>query len=301
MKITKLGAIDIGSNSVRCLIVNVIYKEGDTYYKKVSMIRLPVRLGQDVFKYGKIRKVTCDRFLEGMKAYSYLLSVHGVQDFRAVATSAMREAANSKQVVQRVRRKAGIDIEVIDGQEEARLVFSSKLYDAINANESNFVYIDVGGGSTEISIIKDKRVLRSKSFKIGGVRLMNELVDVKEWNKIQAWLEKYATSIPQKAAIGAGGNINKLHKMSLKSVKEALSYDYVERQRMFIQSLDIDRRVTEIGLNFDRADVITHGLDIYLKVMKWAGCRDIYVPKMGVSDGLIRDMYQREFRSEIEQ
>ena len=137
MIVTKLGAIDIGSNSVRCLIVNVIFKDGYTYYKKVSMIRLPVRLGQDVFKYGKIRKMTKDRFLEGMKAYDHLLSVHGVQDFRAVATSAMREAANGRQLVQRVRRKTGIDIEIIDGNEEARLVFSSKLYDTINADEHN--------------------------------------------------------------------------------------------------------------------------------------------------------------------
>ena len=301
MIVTKLGAIDIGSNSVRCLIVNVIFKEGYTYYKKVSMIRLPVRLGQDVFKYGKIRKITKDRFLEGMKAYDHLLSVHGVQDFRAVATSAMREAGNSRQLVQRVRRKTGIDIEIIDGNEEARLVFSSKLYDTINADEHNFVYIDVGGGSTEISIIKDKKVLQSKSFKIGGVRLMNELVEGREWNKMQAWLEKHAASIPKKAAIGAGGNINKLHKISLQPVTEPLSYEYLKGQLKFIQSLDVDRRITEIGLNFDRADVITFGLDIYLKVMKWSGCPRIYVPKIGVSDGLIRDLYHREYRSEVEQ
>lgn len=301
MKVTKLGAIDIGSNSVRCLIVNVIFKDGYTYYKKVSMIRLPVRLGQDVFKYGKIRKITKDRFLEGMKAYDHLLSVHGVQDFRAVATSAMREAGNSRQLVQRVRRKTGIDIEIIDGNEEAQLVFSSKLYDTINADEHNFVYVDVGGGSTEISIIKDKKVLESKSFKIGGVRLMNELVEAKEWKKMQAWLEKHAASIPKKAAIGAGGNINKLHKISLRPVTEPLSYEYVKGQRKFIQSLDVDRRITEIGLNFDRADVITFGLDIYLKAMKWSGCSRIYVPKIGVSDGLIRDLYHREYRAEVEQ
>ena len=301
MIVTKLGAIDIGSNSVRCLIVNVIFKDGYTYYKKVSMIRLPVRLGQDVFKYGKIRKITKARFLEGMKAYDHLLSVHGVQDFRAVATSAMREAANSRQLVQRVRRKTGIDIEIIDGNEEARLVFSSKLYDTINADEHNFVYIDVGGGSTEISIIKDKKVLQSKSFKIGGVRLMNELVEGREWKKMQAWLEKHAASIPKKAAIGAGGNINKLHKISLQPVTKPLSYEYVKGQRKFIQSLDVERRITEIGLNFDRADVITFGLDIYLKAMKWSGCPRIYVPKIGVSDGLIRDLYHREYRSEVEQ
>jgi exopolyphosphatase/guanosine-5'-triphosphate,3'-diphosphate pyrophosphatase len=301
MIVTKLGAIDIGSNSVRCLIVNVVYKDGYTHYKKVSMVRLPVRLGQDVFKYGKIRKVTRDRFLDGMKAYEHLLSVHGVQDFRAVATSAMREAKNGKKIVSRVLRKTGIDIETISGKEEARLVFSSKLYDTINADVHNFVYIDVGGGSTEISIIQDKKVLNSKSFKVGGVRLMNELVDQREWDKMQSWLEKYAAPIEQKAAIGAGGNINKIHKLSQKPVTEALSYNYLDGQRKFIEGLDVESRITEMGLNFDRADVITFGLDIYLKAMKWSGCERIYVPKIGVSDGLIRDLYHKEFREKIEQ
>ena len=301
MIVTKLGAIDIGSNSVRCLIVNVIFKDGYTYYKKVSMIRLPVRLGQDVFKYGKIRSITRERFLEGMKAYDHLLSVHGVQDFRAVATSAMREASNSEYLVQRVSRKTGIEIEIIDGKEEARLVFSSKLYDSINAHVSNFVYIDVGGGSTEISIIKDRKVLQSKSFKIGGVRLMNEMVDHAEWNEMQSWLENHAGSITKNAAIGAGGNINKLHKLSLRPVTEPLSYEYVQKQYVVIQSLDVERRITEIGLNFDRADVITFALEIYLKAMKWSGCPEIYVPKIGVSDGLIRDLYHREYRSKVEQ
>ncbi|MEL0109016.1 MAG: exopolyphosphatase [Cryomorphaceae bacterium] len=301
MIVTKLGAIDIGSNSVRCLIVNVVYKDGYTHYKKVSMIRLPVRLGQDVFKYGKIRKVTRDRFLEGMKAYEHLLSVHGVQDFRAVATSAMREAKNGRQIVNRVLRKTGIQIETISGKEEARLVFSSKLYDTINADVSNFIYIDVGGGSTEISIIEGKQVLRSKSFKVGGVRLMNELVEQGEWTKMQRWLEKHAAPLKDKAAIGAGGNINKLHKLSLKPVTEALSFEYVNGQRTFIEGLDVERRITEMGLNFDRADVITFGLEIYLKAMQWSGCGRIYVPKIGVSDGLIRDLYHKEFRAQIEQ
>lgn len=301
MIVTKLGAIDIGSNSVRCLIVNVVYKDGYTYYKKVSMIRLPVRLGQDVFKYGKIRKITRDRFIEGMKAYEHLLSVHGVQDFRAVATSAMREAKNGRQIVSRVLRKTGIDIETISGKEEARLVFSSKLYDTINAEEKKFVYIDVGGGSTEISIIEDKQVKASKSFKVGGVRLMNDLVESSEWERMQRWLEKHAAPIKKKAAIGAGGNINKLHKLSRKEVTEPLSYKYVDAQRRFIESLDVDSRITEMGLNFDRADVITFGLEIYLKAMLWSGCERIYVPKIGVSDGLIRDLYHKEFREKVEQ
>lgn len=300
MIVTKLGAIDIGSNSIRCLIVNVIYKDGYTHYKKVSMVRLPVRLGQDVFKYGKIRKTTRDRFVDGMKAYNHLLNVHGVKDFRAVATSAMREAENGKKLALKVLAKTGIDIDIIDGKEEARLVFSSKLYDTIQAKESNFVYVDVGGGSTEISIIKGKNVLTSKSFKIGGVRLMNELVNEKEWANMKQWLANNAAGLNDKAAIGAGGNINKLHKLSLRPVTSPLEYDYILERNKEIEALDVDSRVTEMGLNFDRADVITFALQIYLKVMEWSGCKVMYVPKIGVSDGLIRDLYHSEYRASIE-
>ena len=300
MKVTKLGAIDIGSNSVRCLIVNVVYKDGYTYYKKVSMIRLPIRLGQDVFKYGKIRKITRDRFVQGMKAYEHLLSVHGVEDYRTVATSAMREAKNSRHITQRVLRKTGIQIETISGEEEARLVFSSKLYDTIKAKENCFVYIDVGGGSTEISVIEDQQVLTSKSFKIGGVRLMNDLVEQHQWDQMQLWIETNTSALKNKAAIGAGGNINKLHKLSLKPVTEPLMDVFIEDYRQSISKMSVEDRITEMGLNFDRADIITYGLEIYLKAMQWSNCRSIYVPKIGVSDGLIRDLYHKEFRATTE-
>lgn len=296
MKVTKLGAIDIGSNSVRCLIVNVVYRDGYTHYKKVSMIRLPIRLGQDVFKYGKIRKITRDRFVQGMKAFEHLLAVHGVEDYRAVATSAMREAKNSRQITQRVLRKTGIEIETISGEEEARLVFSSKLFDTIKAKENYFVYIDVGGGSTEISIIENQRVLTSKSFKIGGVRLMNDLVEPHQWEQMQHWIETNTSGLKSKAAIGAGGNINKLHKLSLKPVTEPLTDTFIANNRKSISQMNVEDRVTELGLNFDRADIITYGLEIYLKAMQWSGCESIYVPKIGVSDGLIRDLYHKEFR-----
>jgi exopolyphosphatase/guanosine-5'-triphosphate,3'-diphosphate pyrophosphatase len=300
MKVTKLGAIDIGSNSVRCLIVNVVYKDGYTHYKKVSMIRLPIRLGQDVFKYGKIRKVTRDRFVQGMKAFEHLLAVHGVEDYRAVATSAMREAKNSRHITQRVLRKTGIEIETISGEEEARLVFSSKLFDTIKAKENYFVYIDVGGGSTEISVIENQRVLTSKSFKIGGVRLMNDLVEPHHWEQMQLWIETNTSGLKNKAAIGAGGNINKLHKLSLKPVTEPLTDAFIADNRKRIVQMNVEDIITELGLNFDRADIITYGLEIYLKAMQWSGCHSIYVPKIGVSDGLIRDLYHREFRATTE-
>ena len=300
MHVTKLGAIDIGSNSVRCLISNVVYKGGYTYYRKVSMIRLPIRLGQEVFLNGALSDETKARFVEGMQAYKHLLKVHGVQDFRAVATSAMREAANGTELVKKVRKSTGINIQIIDGAEEARLVFNSKLYDIIQAPQEYFIYIDVGGGSTELSILHDQDVIASESFKIGGVRVMNGLDTEEEWLRMKKWTERHMRNFHNKAAIGAGGNINKLHKISLRSLNKPLRLSYIEDQFDMISALDVEERVTQLGLNFDRADIIVHALPIYMKVMQWAGVGKIYVPKIGVSDGLIRDLYHKEYKGKVE-
>ena len=300
MIVTKLGAIDIGSNSVRCLVVNVVYKDGYTYYRKAGMVRLPIRLGQDVFEHGKIKNKTKKRFIEGMKAYAHYLKVHDVVDFRAVATSAMREAINGEKIVTQVAKETGIAIEIIGGKEEARLVFNSKIYDIIKAPQENFIYIDVGGGSTEISVIKNKMVEASMSFKIGGVRLMNDLVEKDEWTRMQHWLQENAVPVSDKAAIGAGGNINKLHKLSMKSLQTPLDYTFVSERQEELRALSAEERVTELGLNFDRADIIVHALPIYQKAMLWSGCDHIYVPKIGVSDGLVRDMYHRDYKAQVE-
>ena len=300
MIVTKLGAIDIGSNSVRCLVTNVVYKDGYTYYRKAGMVRLPIRLGQDVFEHGKIKGKTKKRFIEGMKAYAHYLKVHGVVDFRAVATSAMREASNGDKIVAQVAKETGIAIEIIGGKEEARLVFNSKIYDIIKAPQKNFVYIDVGGGSTEISVIQDKKVEASKSFRIGGVRLMNNLVHQEEWTRMERWLQKHAFSVADKTAIGAGGNINKLHKLSMRSLQTPLEYAYLSEQQEVLNAFTVEERVTELGLNFDRADIIVHALPIYQKAMLWSGCDHIYVPKIGVSDGLVRDMYHKDYKAQVE-
>lgn len=300
MNVTKLGAIDIGSNSVRCLISNVVHKNGYTYYRKVSMIRLPIRLGQEVFMNGVLSEETTARFIEGMQSYKHLLKVHGVQDYRAVATSAMREAANGIDLVKKVRKSTGIKIQIIDGAEEARLVFNSKLYDIIQAPQEYFIYIDVGGGSTELSILHNREVIASQSFKIGGVRIMNGLDKEEEWLRMKKWTEKHMRNFHNKAAIGAGGNINKLHKLSLRTLNKPLRLSYIEDQFNMISALDVDERVTKLGLNFDRADIIVHALPIYMRVMQWAGVGKIYVPKIGVSDGLIRDLYHKEYKALIE-
>ena len=300
MNVTKLGAIDIGSNSVRCLISNVVHKDGYTYYRKVSMTRLPIRLGQEVFLNGAVSKETAVRFTEGMQAYQHLLKVHGVEDFRAVATSAMREAANGAELVKKIRKSTGIDIQIIDGAEEARLVFNSKLYDIIQATQEYFIYIDVGGGSTELSILHDQVIIASESFKIGGVRIMNGLDTEEEWLRMKKWTERHMRNFHNNAAIGAGGNINKLHKISLRSLNKPLRLSYIEDQFDMISALDVEERITQLGLNFDRADIIVHALPIYMKVMQWAGVGKIYVPKIGVSDGLIRDLYHKEYKDKVE-
>lgn len=300
MKFVKLAAIDIGSNSIRLLITNIILTESYTYYRKVSMTRLPVRLGEDVFTLGKISKESSQRLIDAMQAYKYIMKVNGVEDFRACATSAMREAKNGTRAVRRIARKTGINIELIDGAEEARLVFESKMFDKIHPEETNFVYIDVGGGSTEISLLLNTEIVASRSFKIGTVRMLNGLVNDEEWTIMQQWVTEKTGDIPNIAMIGSGGNINKLHKISGKQLHEPLTQRYLALQLKTLEKLTTEERVIQFGLNFDRADVIVPALRIYYYATKWAGAHRIYVPKIGVSDGITRDLYHSRYRAQLE-
>lgn len=301
MNFLKLGALDLGSNSIRCLVVNVIPTPEYTHYKKASMTRLPVRLGADVFATGRISDETGERLLHGLKAYSYIFAVHGVAGFRACATSAMREAENSIYWVETVRRETGISIEVIDGQEEARLVFSSKIFDKIQPDESRFLFIDVGGGSTELTLFEEGRAVDSLSLPLGTVRRLTQGIPEGTWERMDAWIDGHAH--PERgplAAIGSGGNINKLYKMSGRQGGEPLSSLYLSQQIKTLSALTMDQLVLELGLNVDRADVLVPALEIYQRVMRRAGCRWIYVPKIGVADGLVRDVYHRSFKADWE-
>lgn len=302
MKLKKLGAIDIGSNSVRLLITNVIHEptKGYTYYKKSSMIRLPIRLGADSFMKGKITRSNRKRMLEGMKAYESIMKVHGVEDYRACATSAMREAANGQKLAKKIKKITGIDIEIIDGEEEARLIFESKLFDRVQPEESRFLYIDVGGGSTELTLLEGGEIVTSRSFKVGTVRLLNQMDTASEWVEMKSWIEQNVKPGMDLAMIGSGGNINKLHKMSGKKINEPLSMRYLNAQAKALSALSRDEKVTELGLNFDRADVIEPALSIYKSAMQWAHARHMYVPKIGVSDGIVRDLYHRKYKDELE-
>lgn len=294
MKIRKFAGIDIGSNAVRLLINNVIeFPDKETQFKKSDLIRVPVRLGQDVFTQGKISENNVSRMLDTMKAFYHLMKVHGVEKYMGCATSAMREASNGEAVSAMIREEAGIDIEIIDGKKEAAIIATTDLHQIIE-KDKNYLYVDVGGGSTEFTIFSNGKIVRSRSFKVGTVRLINEMIDAAYWKRIEDWIRENTKDFRKIAIIGSGGNINKLFKMSGRKPGTPLSYIYLNAQYQFLQELSYDERISELGLNPDRADVIVPATRIYLNACKWSGAKKIHVPKIGLSDGIIKLLYNLE-------
>jgi exopolyphosphatase/guanosine-5'-triphosphate,3'-diphosphate pyrophosphatase len=291
IKIKKYAAIDIGSNAMRLLIVNIVEQEGkEPQFNKSSLVRVPIRLGQDAFTVGEISEENIDRMRDAMTAFNLLMKVHKVQSYRAFATSAMREAYNGKEVVDIIREKADIEIEIIDGKKEAAIIASTDLLHLLNTDET-YLFVDVGGGSTEFTLFSNGKIVTSKSFKAGTVRLLNEMVVDAVWDEIEKWIKTNTADFEEITLIGSGGNINKLFKMSGKAQEKPLSFIYVNSQYAFLNSLTYEQRISELGLNPDRADVIIPAVRIYLNAMKWSGARQIYVPKIGLSDGIVKAMY----------
>ncbi|TCP26762.1 exopolyphosphatase/guanosine-5'-triphosphate,3'-diphosphate pyrophosphatase [Tenacibaculum skagerrakense] len=293
MEIKKYGAIDIGSNAVRLLVANVIEeKDKETKFRKSSLVRVPIRLGADAFVTGEISENNKNRMVEAMKAFSLLMKVHGVEKYKACATSAMREASNGEQIVEKIFEESGIQIDIIDGAKEAAIISSTDLKHLINSDET-YLYVDVGGGSTEFTLFSRGEIVNSKSFKIGTVRLIN---NTKEKNKkiflkVQNWIVKNTMEFKRISLIGSGGNINKLFKMSGLELGRPMSYIYLNAQFEFLKSMTYEERISELSLNPDRADVIIPATKIYLSAMKWSGARRIYVPKIGLSDGIVKSLY----------
>lgn len=294
MKIRKFAAIDIGSNAIRLLTHNVIEERGKkTQFRKNALIRVPVRLGEDSFTVGEISELNIDRMVKAMKAFKLLMEVAGVEKYRACATSAMREANNGNEVLATIATESGIQVEVIDGKQEAAIIASTDLKDIIRQDQS-YLYIDVGGGSTEFTLFTDGKIKLSKSFKLGTVRLLNGLVGDRIWKKLQEWITVNVKNFPKLSIIGSGGNINKLHKMSGRKEGEPVSYLWLNAQYHFLESLSYEERVSELGLNPDRADVIIPATRIFLSAAKWSGVKKIHVPKIGLSDGIIKNLYYTE-------
>lgn len=289
--IKKYAAIDIGSNAMRLLISNIVEQDGkETQFNKSALIRVPIRLGQDAFTVGEISEENIDRMTDAMKAFKLLMKVYKVEKYKACATSAMREAYNGKEVVDIINEKADISIDIIDGKVEAAIIASSDLHGYLS-KDKNYLYVDVGGGSTEFSVFSNGKMVSSKSFKNGTVRLLNNMVNEVVWQEIEKWITTNTSEFDDITLIGSGGNINKLFKLSEKRQDKPLSYMYLHSQFEYLNSLTYEQRIAELGLNTDRADVIIPALSIYLKSMKWSGARNIFVPKIGLSDGIIKAMY----------
>jgi len=287
MKIKKFAGIDIGSNAIRLLISYVIENGKKVKFKKVSLVRVPIRLGADVFVKGKISERNKQALIDAMMGFKYLTKAHEVEKYMAVATSAMREAENGKEVVKEIEKKTGIKIQIIDGAKEAELIAATDLEELLDLNRT-YLYVDVGGGSTEFSVFKNGKKEASKSFKLGTVRLLKNMVDKQEWGKAEKWVKDHTKNHGKVYLIGSGGNINKLFKMSGKVPGAPLSKVYLDAQYKFLKSMSYNNRIKELDMNPDRADVIIPAAKIYRRAMQWSGADKVYVPKIGLADGIIK-------------
>lgn len=297
LTIQKYAAIDIGSNAVRLLISNIIEEKGKPVrFKKSSLVRVPVRLGADVFIKEKISKNNKERMLKTMQAFSLLMQTHNVVRYKACATSAMREAKNGQQIADLVLEETGIKIDIIGGEEEAAIIAATDLQSYIDENKT-YLYVDVGGGSTEFSVIDKGEKISSKSFKIGTVRLLNDVVKKEAWQELEEWIKTETSKFEKIDVIGSGGNINKIFKISGKSLGKPLSYFYLTSYYNTLQTYSYEERISQLDLNQDRADVIIPATRIYLSAMKWSGAKDIYVPKIGLADGIIKSIYNDTVKS----
>jgi exopolyphosphatase/guanosine-5'-triphosphate,3'-diphosphate pyrophosphatase len=297
IEIKKYGAIDIGSNAIRLLISNVIISEDqEPKFKKSSLVRVPIRLGQDTFVNGKISENNIKRIVDAMNAFKLLMEVHGVERYKACATSAMRNASNSKKVIEKIESDTGVIIDVIDGKKEAEIIAFTDLSEIIDDN-NNYLYVDVGGGSTEFTLFSKGEIKTSKSFKMGTVRLLNNKKSVNKeiFMEVENWIKTNTKNIKKIVLIGSGGNINKLFKLSGRTEGNPISYIYLNAQYQFLKKLTYEQRITELGMNPDRADVIIPATKIFLSAMKWSNAKRIYVPKIGLSDGIVKSLYYDKF------
>lgn len=297
LSIKKYAAIDIGSNAVRLLITSIIRQDDKpVIFKKNALVRVPIRLGADVFVTGEISDYNKARILDTMTAFYLLMKSHGVVNYKACATSAMREASNGEEICKLVNKKSNITIDIIDGEEEATIIAATDLHRFIDPNKT-YLYVDVGGGSTEFSIIHNSDKIESKSFRIGTVRLLNDSVTNENWRALESWIKSHTKTYDKIELIGSGGNINKIFKISGKDLGKPLSYFYLSSYYIKLQQYSYEERITELNLNQDRADVIIPALRIYLSAMKWSGAKDILVPKIGLSDGIVKSIYYNTISS----
>ncbi len=296
LNIEKYGAIDIGSNAIRLLITTVIeQKNKETKFKKTSLIRVPIRLGADVFTKCEISDVNFDRMVDSLNAFKLLMKAHNIVKYRACATSAMREATNGKEITEKLLKETGINIEIIDGDDEAKIIASTDLKTYL-VHDKTFLYVDVGGGSTELTIFSEGKTVISRSFKNGTVRLINNLVDESMWQEMKNWIKENTSKYNHITLLGTGGNINSTYKFSGIKLGTPMSYKYLIEYFNEVSSMSYEDRISKLNMNPDRADVIIPALRIYISAMKWSGAEEVYVPKIGLTDGIIRSLYNEKLK-----
>ena len=288
----RLAAIDIGSNAARLLITEILKDENEVpIFNKLNLIRIPLRLGFDVFEYGVISKQKIGMILQTMKAYKHLCNAYDVTSVKACATSAMRDAKNSTDIIRKVKMETEIEIEVISGDFEAGLVYENHVAENMDKDHS-YLYIDVGGGSTELSFFSNGILTFKKSFNIGTIRLLKNMVTDGNWDDMKDNIRAVTKGQKQVVAIGSGGNINKVFSMSKKKDGKPLSLELLRDYYKELNNVPLAERLTRYGLREDMADVIVPAILIYINTMRWAGAEEIYVPKIGLADGLIRHLWE---------
>lgn len=288
----KFAAIDIGSNAVRLLLARVFEKDNGPFIKKESLVRMPIRLGDDAFLRKSIPEEKIKKLTNTMLAFKYLMEAYEPLDYLACATSAMREADNSDKIINEIAKISGLKLEVIDGKREANIIFSTHIEAQLNP-EMGYLYIDVGGGSTELTLFHKNEPVEEKSFNIGTIRLLNNLVTKKQWNEIKQWTREQCLKFGNISAIGSGGNINKIFRLSGKKENSPVNYKKLISISKTIRQYTFEERIYKLGLRPDRADVIIPAAKIFSSVMRWGAIKQIYVPQIGLADGLVNILYQR--------
>lgn len=288
----KLAAIDIGSNAIRMQVTHVIDYQGKTTFKKVEYIRFPLRLGQDVFKFGRISPPKEEKFIKLMQAFKMLIDLYEVDDYYACATSAMRESENGPEITRLVKDTCGLEISIIEGDLEAELI--NKSLNSFLDSEHTYLHIDVGGGSTEFNLYVNNEKLISRSFKLGSVRRLEKFDIPEVWDEMKAWLRaNIKKEYGRITAIGTGGNISKAFELSGKKPGGTVSLKKLKETQAFIAGYSLEDRINVLLLNPDRADVIVPALDIYMSAMEWSHASSMIVPDVGLKDGLMHFLYER--------
>lgn len=287
-----LAAIDIGSNAARLLISETsVYKDGTVDYTKLNLLRIPLRLGFDVFDKGYISEEKKTKLIETLKAYRHLMNIYGVEAWRVCATSAMRDAKNSAEILQEVKKQTGLDVEIISGQEEANIIYETHIAENLSFNKA-YLYIDVGGGSTEVTLFSKNQIIFKESFNIGTIRLLHNKVTDEQWDHMKWYIKTHVKDYQPIEAIGSGGNINKIFSISKRKEGKPLPLDLLKDYYKELSYTSIEDRKHLYHFRDDRADVIVPALQIYIALMRWANADEIYVPKVGLADGLVQMLYK---------